>query len=94
MNLGAGMALGSGELLAQVISMKREVAAGTEPKATTFGLAYVYPMSKRTNLYATFGTTRNNTTGTFKLNNGANNYAPPAAGGDPKALGFGIRHLF
>jgi len=94
MSIGAGIKLGSGELLAQAISQKVATGAATEPKSTTLGLAYVQPMSKRTNWYVTAGKTSNNAAGNFALRSSDNTVAPTAVGNDPTGFGMGIRHMF
>lgn len=92
-SIGAGIKVGVGEILVQGIQIKRQ-SAGTDPKGTALGLAYVHPLSKRTNLYATIGTTRNNSTGTFVMRGSDVAFAPAQAGDDPKGFAFGIRHTF
>lgn len=93
-NVGVGVKLGAGELLAQMIQQKADVAAGTDPKGTTLGIGYTHPLSKRTNLYVSYGQTRNNATGTFGLRGSAFIITPAVAGDDPKAFAAGIRHTF
>jgi predicted porin len=97
MSLGAGVKLGAGELLGQVTSLKQQAAV--EQKTTTFGIAYVHPLSKRTNIYASYGQARNNDAVPAGTNAGvlrASDYGinPAAAGADPKGMMVGIRHLF
>lgn len=92
--LGAGVKIGTGELLAQVMQIEAEALAGRDPKATIFGIAYVHPLSKRTNLYATYGMARNNSTGQFALLASDNRVSPGAPGADPQGFAIGIRHLF
>ena len=92
--VGAGVKLGGGELMGTLYSMKQQVAAGTEPKSTTFGLAYVYPLSKRTDLYASLATVHNNSTGNYVLAWSGGATAPFAPGTNPRSLGVGIRHQF
>ncbi|MCZ2098757.1 MAG: hypothetical protein ABS56_16955 [Lautropia sp. SCN 69-89] len=96
LGLGAGVKLGTGELLAQVMQLKVDnpVAGGSDPKGTGFGIAYVHPLSKRTNLYATYGMMRNNSTGNFSILASDNSVAAGARGADPKGVAVGIRHLF
>jgi len=96
LGLGAGIKLGAGELLAQVIQLKVDnpVLGGSDPKGTSFGLAYVHPLSKRTNLYATYGMMRNNDNAAFASFASANTAAAGALGADPQAVAIGIRHLF
>ena len=92
-SVGAGVKLGAGEVLAQVIQQK-VATGGTEPKSTTIGVAYVHPLSRRTNVYATYGQTRNNSTGNFALRGADETIAPNAVGNDPKAFSVGVRHTF
>lgn len=90
---GGALKAGKGELLAQVMLMRRDL---NRQRATTIAVGYLYPLSRRTNLYATFGRTGNNASGAFplSLNNAANSLAASAAGADPRAFGVGIRHAF
>lgn len=94
--LGVGMKLGTGELLAQVIQLDADSATAgiRDPKATIFGLAYVHPLSKRTNLYATFGMANNNSSGNFAVLASDNAVAAGGANADPKGVAIGVRHLF
>lgn len=92
-NLGVGVKLGAGELLGQMIQQKISTG-GTDPKSTTFGIAYTQPLSKRTNVYASYGQTRNNSTGNFGLRASDLTIAPVVAGDDPKAFSVGLRHMF
>jgi len=91
-SLGVGIKLGAGELLGQAIQIKRDVAG--DPKATILGLAYVHPLSKRTNLYATYGMARNNAAGSFSMLASDNSVAAGAVGADPKGFAVGVRHMF
>jgi predicted porin len=94
--LGGGIKLGTGELLAQVIQIKGDsnVAGVSDPKGTSFGIAYVHPLSKRTNLYATYGMMRNNSTAAYRVFASDNTIGGGGAGADPNGIAFGIRHLF
>lgn len=90
--VGGGVKLGAGEFLAQVIQLERDVAG--DPKGTAWGLAYVHPLSKRTNLYATYGSTRNNSAGAFPVMGSDQMVGAAAAGSDPSAFAVGVRHMF
>lgn len=92
LSLGAGIRLGAGELLGQVIKLERDSAG--DPKATVWGIAYVHPLSKRTNLYATYGQTSNNSAGAFGNLASDNSVGAGAAGADPRAFAVGVRHMF
>ena len=94
--LGVGVQLGGGELLFNYIN--REIKGlsqfSEKPSADTFGLAYTYPLSKRTNVYASYGLTNNNSTGQFSLNYSQGVIPGNGIGADLQALVFGVRHQF
>lgn len=94
---GVGVQAGPGEILLQGTQLKWNTAA--EQKTTSIGLAYVMPMSKRTNLYFSYGQAKNNDAVAVNGNAGilrASDYGilPGAAGADPKGFMIGVRHLF
>jgi predicted porin len=68
----------------------------TGAKGNGWALAYTYSLSKRTNLYASYSTVRNNSRANFGMNSSSTNITPPATalGADPKALVLGVRHQF
>jgi len=90
--IGAGMKIGSGEILAQYIQQELDTT-GT-PEAASIGLAYVHPLSKRTNLYATYGQLDNKNGASFGLRYAQSNVSASGANADPKAFAVGIRHMF
>lgn len=93
--LGGSVKVGSGSLIAQAVRVRVDRSLAEDPTGLTVGLGYVYPLSKRTSLYAAYGTVRNNEVASFGLMNGS--VAVPAGGGlgsDPSALAAGIRHSF
>lgn len=97
--LGGAMKLGPGELLINYIDRKltglnAQLGLSGDPKASTWGIAYTYPMSKRTNLYATFGQTNNNSNGAFALVYSQSSYRPAELGADVTGFAVGVRHLF
>ncbi len=92
-SIGAGVKLGAGELLVQGIQQKISTG-GTDPKSTTIGVAYTQPLSRRTNVYVTYGQVRNNSTGNFGLRSADNTVAAAAPGADPKGFAVGVRHTF
>jgi len=61
-----------------------------------FSLAYSYTLSKRTNLYSSYGRVRNNGLGVFGLTSAGGTFAPPATapGADPQVFNVGVRHSF
>lgn len=90
--VGVGMKVGSGEILAQYIQQELDNAAGSE--AQSIGLAYVHPLSKRTNLYATYGQLDNKNGAQFGLRYSQSVVGAGAVDRDPKAFAVGIRHMF
>jgi predicted porin len=88
--LGGDVQAGPGRLHLQLGSMKVDGGA----KATSLGLTYNYPLSKRTNAYATFGQVSNGATAGFGLSTSSTGVAPGAIGADPRGIAFGIGHNF
>ena len=68
----------------------------TGGRGNGFSLAYAYTLSKRTNLYSSYGRVRNNNGGTFGLTSAGGTFAPPttAPGADPSVFNVGVRHSF
>lgn len=91
-NIGASVGVGTGRLYANL--QQNKIESGATGKG--FAVAYAYPLSKRTNLYTSYATLRNNATGAFGLNSASNNVAPPIAarGSDPSVFTVGMRHAF
>jgi predicted porin len=92
LNLGATLAMGPGKFFANVQQNKLENGA----KGNGFTVAYSHSLSKRTNLYASYATLRNNDLGVFGINASSTNVTPVATalGADPSALTVGLRHAF
>lgn len=105
-NVGVGVRLGAGELMGQYTRLKAgsgrngtlsNATAGTrgqDGEAKIYMIAYTYPLSKRTNVYANYAQANNNAAGGFALYNNASGLIPGAAGQKEKALVFGLRHQF
>lgn len=91
-NLGASVGVGRGRVYANIQQNKLDSGA----KGNAFAVAYAYPLSKRTNLYASYAALRNNATGRFGLNSSSTGITPAAtaAGSDPSVLAVGLRHSF
>lgn len=92
--VGAGVKLGAGDLLAQVGRVRADLAAGQDPRANVWGVAYTHPLSRRTNAYVAYGTVRNNGAGTFGLDTASYAVGSGARGSDPTAFAVGVRHTF
>jgi predicted porin len=91
-NIGAAMTAGANKFFFNF--QHNELENGAKGKG--FGIAYSYSLSKRTNLYASFATLRNNGKAHFGMNAAGTNVTPASAalGADPKALSLGLRHSF
>jgi predicted porin len=92
-NVGASMKVGTGTLLAQFYQIKLDSATNA-PRANTFGLAYNYPVSRRTSLYASVGALHNNGSAAFNLRSASETLVPSTIGENPRALSLGLRHVF
>jgi predicted porin len=91
-NLGAAMGFGAGKVFVNLQQNKLETGA----RGNAWAIAYSYALSRRTNLYTTFATLRNNARASFGLNSSSTNVTPPAAalGADPQVFNVGVRHTF
>lgn len=93
--VGASVKIGVGKLVASVIQIKRDWGSmGKDAKGTSFGLGYIHPLSKRTQLYGTLGTMRNNSVADFPLYAASHAQKAGGPGDDPKGVAFGILHRF
>jgi predicted porin len=88
--LGGDAQVGPGRLHAQVGRID-PTGAG---KASTIGITYNYPLSKRTNAYATFGQTKNNASTAIALYTSSTLVNPNGLGADPRGIAFGVGHNF
>ena len=82
-NIGASVKLGVGSILASVSRLKNDV--NPADKFNLYGVGYVYPMSKRTNLYATYG---------LASNDGGSRVWSARNGENGSRLALGIKHAF
>jgi predicted porin len=90
--LGASVPLGKGTLLASYI--KKQDRAATQRGGRQLAVGYTYALSKRTNLYSSLGTIRNEAAGTNTVSDSSSGGSTPAAGDGSRALSVGIRHKF
>ncbi len=90
--VGGVYTAGPNKFYASVHQQKLETGA----KGNGFSLAYSYTLSKRTNLYTSYGRVRNNARGVFGLSSAGGTFAPPATalGADPSVFNLGVRHSF
>lgn len=84
--LGMTAPLGSGKLLASVISHRDESSA--ERHALQWAAGYSYMLSKRSDLYAAYGHIVNDNGAGFKVGNATD------TGSGPTAFNLGMRHVF
>jgi predicted porin len=90
-NLGGSMPFGAHRVYANFQQQKQGAAKGN-----SWALAYTYSLSKRTNLYASYASLDNNSSGVFGLSSSSVTIAPAATalGKDPDVLSLGLRHTF
>lgn len=91
-NAGASYTFGPNKLFLNL--QRNELESGA--KGNLVSLAYTYTLSKRTNLYASYATLRNNASGVFGITSAGATIVPPgtAAGADPSGFALGVRHSF
>lgn len=90
--LGASVPLGQGKLLASYV--KKQDRSSAQQGGRQFAVGYVYTLSKRTNLYSSLGTIRNELAATNVVGDASSGGSTPAAGHGSRALALGIRHKF
>lgn len=101
-NVGAGVRAGPGEVLVSYTHLKAGAGrngslggtAGVEGTGKVWGVAYTYPLSKRTNLYANYGQTNNSAGAAFGLSANGTTIAAGAPGEKVRAVALGVRHQF
>ncbi|HRO60841.1 MAG TPA: porin [Burkholderiaceae bacterium] len=93
--IGLGAKVGVGEVLFNYI--QQEVDLAGDPEAKSFAIAYVHPVSKRTNFYVSYGQLENDGGANFALQAAGTSVGNTTAAGidrEPKAFAVGIRHRF
>ena len=97
-NVGAAYTMGVNKFFVNL--QRNEIESGARGNA--WAVAYSYALSKRTNLYTSYGSMRNNERGVFGLNSSSTAVNPTTtgttpvnvAGADPTVLSLGVRHAF
>ena len=91
-NVGAAFTAGVNKFFVNL--QRNEIETGARGNA--WAIAATHSLSKRTNLYTSYGTVRNNGRAVFGLNSSSTNVTPPATalGADPSAFTVGVRHTF
>lgn len=86
MLLGAQVPLGTGKLIASVV--RRDDRSAPNQDATLYAVGYSYFLSKRTDLYTSYGRIRNRNGAGYTVNSAID------FGSGDRAVNLGIRHLF
>lgn len=86
--LGVSASVGPGTLLASYIH--RDDRTRLSQDATQLAVGYSYPLSKRTDLYASIGRIRNRNGAGYTVGNGGD----VTFGSGNRAVNFGVRHVF
>lgn len=92
--IGASTRFGANELKAQVARTNVDVFGRGRGHATTWGVALIHYLSKRTSLYAGVGSVRNDNNARLPLNTGTVRIGGTVFGADPRAAVVGVRHDF
>lgn len=92
--LGVGLAFGVSEVNVQVTRTNVDVVGRGRGRATTFGVEYLYALSKRTWLYAALGGVNNSENARLVLNTGSQRVGGVVFGADPRATLVGVSHSF
>lgn len=91
-NLGVSAKVGQGVILTNIQHNKDETGA----TANGFGITYNHFLSKRTNVFTSYGTLRNNSLGRFGLYSATSKLTPTTTqlGADPSGFVVGVQHRF
>ena len=92
--LGGAMRMGVGMLSLNLQRLRQQALLGATKQGTGLGVAYMYTLSKRTTLYASYGQMNNNGAAAFSVLSGDTAVTPAGAGALVRALALGTRHLF
>ena len=89
--VGTAVKAGAGEIRVSYINIKKDA---NDAKTDVVGVAYVHPMSKRTNLYVNYGVANNNAAASNAMYASGHALSASAAGADVSGFMLGIRHTF
>lgn len=91
--LGVSARVGPGRLMASYIKKNDKLAINRD--ATQWGVAYSYPLSKRTALHASMGRLSNKNGATYSVGTPAGAATPnPFVGSSSRVVAFGVAHSF
>lgn len=91
---GVSYAFQANRIYLQLQRLTHNSTPAIERSATTLGIALAHHLSRRTQLYASYGITRNSANAAFALVASDVAIAPTGPGQKPSALALGIRHDF
>ncbi|MGE5622461.1 MAG: porin [Bacillota bacterium] len=91
--VGVSAPVGGGTILASFIKKTDKSAAGNLG-AKQYAVGYTYPLSKRTNLYTSYGRITNDSGVQYAIGDATNSAARPTAGGSSSQFAVGVRHTF
>ncbi len=92
--VGAAYTVGQHVIYAQLARTKFDYVSAPSGKATNYGISYNYFLSKRTNLYASYGGVSNDANSRMALSTGSVRVGGTVFGADPRAMVVGMKHSF
>jgi predicted porin len=92
--LGGEMKFGASSVYTQMAHTRFDYVGASQGKALTYGIAYSYALSRRSNLYAAYGGVANDDRSRLRLSTGSQSVGGNVFGADPRAMVVGMRHLF
>lgn len=92
--IGAGYAVGQGQINIQVSKTRLTVLGRGEGAALTYGVSYTHALSKTTFLYAAYGGVNNDANARLPLNTGSQRTGGVVFDADPRAMVVGMRKVF
>ncbi len=92
--IGANVTMGQGEIRGSYIKSDNKTVGQTNNDASHITLGYIYNLSPRTALYATYASISNKGLSNFSVAGGSSIAALPTAGGKSKGYEGGLRHIF
>lgn len=92
--VGASYAFGANKIYAQMQRLEQKGLLSTSRSANIFGVTLTHDLSRRTQLYASYGHIQNNANAAFVLLASDLMVAPTGLGQTPSVFGVGVKHEF
>ncbi|BEV16846.1 porin [Herbaspirillum sp. DW155] len=92
--VGLSAPVGAGSVMASYIRKSDRSGASLGTGAKQFALGYSYPLSKRTNLYTSYGRINNDAGGKWVVSDASSGGTAVTSGDSSTAITFGMRHRF